>query len=146
MGIRFFMIVAIPSLPPKSLLYCSNTIPQALNLGHKFLRTKRVLVKGENKKIPHAVDSFFEIFQKGGDYMKIERRPAQPESVVGLNNTSFPENPGSGATATEKLPTVALAANAAPQSFRLRTALEVMDWEGGAQLPTPIGKENGNKI
>lgn len=85
--------------------------------------------------------------EKGGDYMSKETQP-QPTSVVGLNNSSFPENPGSGATATDKLPTVASAASAAQavlKPFSLGAALEVMDWEGGAQLPKPIGKGNGNK-
>lgn len=41
--------------------------------------------------------------------MTIEAEQPQPKSIVGLNNTSFPESRGGGDAATEELPTVALA-------------------------------------
>ncbi len=58
-------------------------------------------------------------YLKGGDFMNNE---LEPTSVTGLNNTSFPESRGSGTETTDKLSTVATAANAA---FSVPTAIEI---------------------
>lgn len=83
-------------------------------------------------------------FWKGGDFMSIEVRDSViPESVVGLENTSFPESAGRTSTeATEQLPTVALATFRIPSALEiattidhnLRKAVEAMDWESGMQV------------
>lgn len=107
------------------------------------------------------------IFWKGGDFMSIEQlRSPKPESVTGLNNSTFPESPGGGAEATEQLPTVASATETPvtetpvfniPTAFEIATidpgrfrAVSTQDWEGGIQvirtgLPDSYSNKANNK-